>query len=252
MTVIAVLALPPREGLVLPALSETSPLSSAAATELYEATLVDTIRAIDRSGATPLINYPESDQLPAAHRTDTEPVADLRAVVADALDDPADVRFEPQVGSTFSARAGNTVTHLLREEGAASVAVIRGTAPLLSRTVIDGAAMKLRTNDVVVGPTAAGRVYYAGFTEPIDFAEVFEGVELQRLADRAADADLSTAFLGSSPVVETGGDLRTLIPQLRARIAAERIVPERTAAFVHERGLAVVESDDGLELVADH
>ncbi len=252
MTVIAVLALPPREGLVLPALSETSPLSSAAATELYEATLVDTIRAIDRSGATPLINYPESDQLPAANRTDTEPVADLRAVVADALADPADVRFEPQVGSTFSARAGNTVTHLLREEDAASVAVTRGTAPLLSRTVIDGAAMKLRTNDVVVGPTAEGRVYYAGFTEPIDFAEAFDGVELQRLADRAADADLSTAFLGSSPVVETGGDLRTLIPQLRARIAAERIVPERTAAFVHEHGLAVVDTDDGLELVADH
>jgi len=51
MTVIAVLALPPREGLVLPALSETSPLSPAAASELYEASLVDTIRAIDRSGA---------------------------------------------------------------------------------------------------------------------------------------------------------------------------------------------------------
>ena len=252
MTVIAVMALPPREGLVLPALSETSPLSSAAAAELYEASLVDTIRAIDRSGAELLINYPESDQLPDAHQTDTEPVAELRAVVADALEDSGDVRFEPQVGSTFSARAGNTVTHLLREEDAASVAVIRGTAPLLSRTMIDEAAMKLRTNDVVLGPTTEGRVYYAGFTEPIDFAEGFEGVELQRLADRAADADLSTAFLRSSPVIETGADLRTLLPELRARIAAERIVPERTAAFVHDHGLAVVDTDDGLELVADH
>ena len=252
MTVIAVLALPPREGLVLPALSETSPLSPAAASELYEASLVDTIRAIDRSGAEPLINYPESEQLPAAHQTDTEPVAELRAVVADALDDPSDVRFEPQVGSTFSARAGNTITHLLREEGAASAAAIRGTAPLLSRTMIDEAAMKLRTNEVVIGPTTEGRVHYAGFTEPIDFDEAFAGVELQRLANRAADADLSTTFLGSSPVVETGGDLRTLIPQLRARIAAERIVPERTATFVHDHGLAVVDTDDGLELVADN
>ena len=252
MTVIAVMALPPREGLVLPTLSETSPLSSAAAAELYAASLADTIRAIDRSGAEPLINYPESDQLPDAHQTDTEPVAELRAVVADALDDSGDVRFEPQVGSTFSARAGNTVTHLLREEDAASAAVIRGTAPLLSRTMIDEAAMKLRTNDVVLGPTTEGRVYYAGFTEPIDFAESFEGIELQRLADRAADADLSTAFLRSSPVIETGADLRTLLPELRARVSAERIVPERTATFVHDHGLGVVDTDDGLELVADH
>ena len=251
MTIIAVLALPPREGLVLPALSETSPLSSAAATDLYAASLVDTIRAIDRSGAEPLINYPESDQLPAAHRTDTEPVAELRAVIADALDDPSDVRFEPQVGSTFSARAGNTITHLLREEGAASAAAIRGTAPLLSRTMIDKAAMKLRTNEVVIGPTTGGRSYYAGFTEPIDFDGVFTGVEVQRLANRAADADLSTAFLGFSPVVQTGGDLRTLIPQLRAHIAAERIVPERTATFMNDHGLAVVDTDDGRELVAD-
>jgi len=170
MTVIAVLASPPREGLVLPALSETSPLSAAAVTDLYEAMLADTFQAIDRSGAELLVNYPDSEQLPDAHRTDTEPVAELRAIVADALDDPSDVRFEPQVGSTFSARAGNTVTHLLREEEAASAAIIRGTAPLLSRTMIDGAAMKLRTNDVVVGPASEGRVYYAGFTEVIDFA----------------------------------------------------------------------------------
>ena len=252
MTVIAVLASPPREGLVLPALSETSPLSTAAATDLYEALLADTFQAIDRSGAELLVNYPTSDQLPAAHRTDTEPVAELRAIAADALDAPSEARFEPQVGSTFSARAGNTVTHLLREEEAASAAVIRGTAPLLSRTVIDEAAMKLRTNDVVIGPAAEGRTYYAGFTEPIDFADVFGTIELQRLADRAADSDLSTAFLGSLPVVETGADLRTLVPQVRASVSAERIVPERTATFIHDHGLAVVDGDDGFELVADH
>ena len=250
MTVIAVLASPPREGLVVPALSETSPLSSAAATDLYEAMLADTFRAIDRSGAELLVNYPDADQLPAAHQTETEPVAELRAIVADALDDPTEARFEPQVGSTFSARAGNTITHLLREENAASAAVIRGTAPLLTRTVIDEAAMKLRTNDVVVGPSSEGRIYYAGFTEPIDFTEAFGAVELQRLADRAADADCSTAFLRPSPVVDTDADLRTLVPQLRARVSAERIVPERTATFIHDHGLAVVTGDDGLELVA--
>jgi glycosyltransferase A (GT-A) superfamily protein (DUF2064 family) len=248
MTVIAVLALPPREGLVLPELPETSPLSSTAATDLYAAMLADTFRAVERSGADLLINYPEADQLPEAHRTDTDPVAELRALVADSVDDTDAVRFEPQVGSSFSARAGNTATHLLREEEAASVAIVRGTAPLLSRTLIDEAAMKLRTNEAVLGPTTEGRTYYAGFTEPIDFSEAFTGIELQRLADRAADADLETEFLPPSPIVETGDDLRTLVAQLRARVTAERVVPERTATFVHDHGLVVVD-DDGPELV---
>ena len=249
MTVIVVLALPTRDGLVLPDLPETSPLSSTAAADLYAAMLADTFRAVERSGADLLINYPETEQLPAAHQTDTDPVAELRALATDTVADTDDVRFEPQVGSTFSARAGNTVTHLLREEDAASVAVVRGTAPLLSRTLIDEAAMKLRTNEVVLGPTTESRTYYAGFTEPIDFSEAFTGIELQRLADCAADADLATEFLPPSPAVETGGDLRTLVAQLRARVTAERVVPERTATFIHDHGLAVVEDDDEAELV---
>lgn len=251
MTVIAALTPPPREGLVLPRLPATSPLSTAEATDLYRAMLLDTFRAVDRSGAELLVNYPESDQLPEAHQTDTEPVAELRALVAEAVDDTDDVRFEPQVGSSFSARAGNTATHLLRDEEANSVAVVRGTAPLLTRQLIDEAAMKLRTNEVVIGPTTEGRAYYAGFTEPIDFSEAFVGIEQQRLADRAADADLETAFLPLSSVVETGADLRTLVPQLRARFTAGRIVPEQTAAFVHEHGLAVVDGDDGPELMME-
>ncbi|MFW5974229.1 MAG: hypothetical protein ACOCPZ_02475 [Natrialbaceae archaeon] len=251
MTVIAVLASPPREGLVLPDLPETSPLSPVDATALYGAMLRDTFRAVERSGGDLLVNYPETDQLPAAFRTDIDPVAELRAFLAEALDDVSAVRFEPQVGSTFSARAGNTATHLLREEGATSVAVVRGTAPLLTRLAVDSAAMKLRTNEVVIGPAPRGRTYYAGFTEPIDFADAFAGIEQQRLADRAADAGLSTDFLPLSPAVETGADLLTLVPMLRSRLRAERIVPEHTAAFVHEQGLDVVVEDGETRLVRD-
>ena len=251
MTVIAALVLPPRDGLVLPALPETSPLSSREATALYEAMLRDTFRAVERSGGELLVNYPETDHLPAAARSDTEPVAELRALVADTMADPSAVRFEPQVGSTFSARAGNTATHLLREEEATSVAIVRGTAPLLTRLAIDSAAMNLRTNEVVIGPAPRGRVYYAGFTEPIDFADAFSGLAQQRLTNRAADADRATEFLPLSPAIETGADLLTLVPMLRSRVRAERIVPEHTAAFVHDHGLDVLDTDDGPELVAD-
>jgi len=249
MTVIAVLAKPPRAGLVLPELAATTSLSEHDVAEFYEAMLRDTMLAVDRSGGELLINYRPEDLLPEAHHTDVDPAAELRSIAADTLDDVSEVRFEPQVGSTVSARAGNTITHLLETEEVASAAVVFGTAPLMTRTLVDSAAMKLRTNGVVIGPATEGRAYYAGFAEPIDFEGSFAGLELQRLADRAGDADLDTEFLPMSPRVDTEDDLLSLLPLLRARLTAERIVPEYTATFVHERGLDVIDGDDGPELV---
>jgi len=249
MTVIAVLAEPPREGLVLPRLTETSPLSEAQVAELYEAMLRDTFLAVARSGGDLLVNYRSNDDLPAEYQTEIDPVAELRSIAADTLDDISNVRFEPQVGSTVSARAGNTLTHLLENEAVNSAAVVFGTAPLMTRLIVDSAAMKLRTNEVVIGPATEGKAYYAGFTKPVDFSECFEGIELQGLTNRATDADLDTEFLQMSPRVETGRDLLSLLPLLRSRFTAERIVPEYTASFVHEQGLDTVDHEDGPELV---
>ena len=230
MTVVVVLAKPPREGLVATGLAESTPLSTAEAAELYEALLRDAVLAVDRSGGDLLVNYPVDDDLPAEHRTDTPPEAELRTLVADTLGGTGDVRFERQVGSSFGARAGNTVTHLLREENADSVAVVTPSAPLLSRTLVDSAAMKLRTNEVVLGPSTRGRTYYAGFTEPIDFDGAFEDPSLPTLAARGRDADLDVELLDA-------------LPMLRARFAAQRVVPDYTAAFVHKHGLDVVVED---------
>lgn len=251
MTVIAVLAKPPRAGLVLPELAATTPLSEHDVAEFYEAMLRDTMLAVDRSGGELLINYLPEDLIPDEYHTDVDPAAELRSIAADTLEDVSEVRFEPQVGSTVSARAGNTITHLLETEEVASAAAVFGTAPLLSRTLVDSAAMKLRTNAVVVGPATEGRAYYAGFTQPVDFDAVFDGIELQRLANRASDADLDTEFLPMSPRIETDRDLLSLLPMLRARFTAERIVPEHTAAFVYDHGLDVIDGDDGPELVVD-
>ena len=251
MTVLAVLAQPPRAGLVLPELAASTPLSESDAADFYEAMLRDTLLAVDRSGGDLLVNYLPDEELPEEYRTEIDSAAELRSIAADTLDDVSDVRFEPQVGSTVSARAGNTITHLLETESVTSAAVVFGTAPLMSRLIVDSAAMKLRTNEVVVGPATDGRSYYAGFSEPIDFTDSFAGIDLQRLTHRAVDAGLDTEFLQMSPRVETGEDLLSLIPLLRARITAERIVPEYTATFVHERGLDVVDGDEGPELVVD-
>lgn len=247
MTVVAVLADPPVEGHVFRTLVETTPLTTRDAADLYEAMFRDTVRAVDGSAGELLVNYAPAEDLSDVDLPDgvddIQPEAQLRAIVLDELDDSdgamEDVRFEPQVGSSFTARAGNTVTHLLREEGASSVAVVRPNAPFLFRTVLDSASMKLRQSGAVLGPAPDGRAYYAGFREPIDFADAWVPPALSTLADRVVDADHDVDFIEMQPTVDTGRDLAHVLVQLRSRIAAERIVPVNTATVLTELDLDV-------------
>jgi glycosyltransferase A (GT-A) superfamily protein (DUF2064 family) len=251
MTTIAVLADPPREGLVGTDLAATSPLTEAEAAELYAAMLRDVLVAVDRSGGDLLVNYRPDDLLPDEHVTATAAEAAVRAVAASALDDLDDVRFEPQVGSAFDARAGNTITHLLREEGVVSAAVVEATTPFLTRPLIDSAAMKLRRSAVVLGASTRGRIYYAGFTDPVDFAGAFDPPALETLTGRGRDADHEVDFLPIQPAIETGADLRDALPLLHARVDAERAVPVETAATLDDFGLRVDYGDAEGALVRD-
>ncbi|RYJ14112.1 hypothetical protein ELS19_09150 [Halogeometricum borinquense] len=252
MTVVALMADPPRPGLVLSELAETSPLSETEAADLYAAMLKDSMVAVSRSGGDLLVNYRSEDLLPEAYREeDGTAEAAVRTLAADALDDPSEARFEVQVGSSVSARAGNTMMHLLRDEDVRTAAVVRGDAPFFTRSKIDSMAMKLRTNEVVLGPSTAGRSYVAGFSDPIDFSEAFTTPEVETLTARANDAGHNVAFLEMQPTVRTGVDLLTLVPAIRARWQADRIVPGYTAEFVVETGLNVVEEDGEPTLVRD-
>jgi glycosyltransferase A (GT-A) superfamily protein (DUF2064 family) len=252
MTVVAVLADPPRPGLTFSRLAETSPLSNADAAALSEALLCDTLQAVERSGGELLVNYRSDESLPDAHVDPEESAEDaLRAIAAETLDDPSAARFEVQVGSDFSARAGNTVTHLLREEGVRSAAVVRGDAPFLLRSTVDSGAMKLRTNEVVLGPSTDGRVFFAGFRAPIDFENAYASPELETLVDCANEADRDVGFLEMQPTVRTGADLATLVSTIRARWQADRVVPEHTASFVVDNDLFVSDDGDGLTIVRE-
>jgi 2-phospho-L-lactate guanylyltransferase (CobY/MobA/RfbA family) len=249
MTVIAVVADPPREGLVLPELVETSPLTEREAADLYAAMLMDVMLAARRSGGDLLVNYRPDELVPEEYVGDESAEAELRTLAETALDDASGVRFEKQVGSSFDARAGNTITHLLREEEAQSAAVVRGNAPFLSRTAIDSAAMKLRSSEVVLGPTTAGRTYFAGFTDPIDFAGAFEPPELRTITNRALAEEHGVDFLSMQPVVERGDDLATALTILDVRRDAGRIVPQYTAGMLDSLNLDIA-VEDGRPTVA--
>ncbi|MFC4543586.1 hypothetical protein ACFO5R_16800 [Halosolutus amylolyticus] len=236
---------PPREGLVLSALVDRTPLSASEAAALYEAAAIDVLRAAAASGGELLVNYRDAETLPDEY-ADGDPEAESRALVASALEDADDVRFERQVGSTRAARIGNTVTHLLDREGVKHVGILEPTVPLVARTELDGAAMSLRRHDVVLGPSTGGRTYFAGFAEPIDFTDAYDPPALSTLSDRTADAGLGLGFAPMLPTITTEPGLAATLAMLDARAQADRPGGAATAAVLEDLGV-VVDSEGAID-----
>lgn len=250
MTTVAVLCDPPRPGLVLQSLVGPSLLTDEEAAELYAATTKDVVSAVASSGGELLVNYRD----PGTNGADRDAEAsvaesEIRSVVAEAVDvDDDRVRFEVQVGETFSGRAGNTGTHLLDAEGVGSVAITRPEAAFLRRPEIDNTAMKLRSTDAVVGPAPGGRVYFAAFADPIDFADAYAPPALETLTGRCLDAGLDVEFLETKPYLESPADLAHSITHVRAVRRADGLVPVHLAEWIAETDIAVRATDDGLTI----
>lgn len=239
MTTVAVLCDAPHED-VLADLAATTPLAGSETADLYAAMCADVFRAVETSASDLLVNYRPNEL------GDAE--ANLRALAEAALDRPDAVRYEKQVGSTFAARVGNTMTHLLESEEASSAMVVEPTTPFLTRGDIDGLAMKLRRSDVVLGPASEGRVYAAGFSSPIDYTDAYTPPAVETLTARANDAGLDVDYGPMISIIETHADLVGALALVRARRRAGRDVPRHTAACFDESGLTLVEEDGDLDV----
>lgn len=211
------------------------PLSASDARQLSRAMLADICETVQHGEADLLVNYPADGDGDSAETA----AQALRELLGSELPSPEEVRYEPQVGSDRAARVGNALTHLLTEESEETVAVVDPAAPLLRREHVGTAAMKLRTSDVVVGPAPGGRVAFAGFCEPVDFADIYAAPAVETVTRRGIAADLDVDFLSMLPVLERPEDLPTVVSLLRARSAAGRLVPPRTTALIEEWGLGV-------------
>jgi len=234
MTTVAVLADPPGETDALARLVERGVLEAEAATALYTATLRDACVAVERSGGDLLVNYRVPDGL-----KDDVAKESVASALEPALDDPDGARYEVQVGSTRSARVGNTVTHLLEQEGVRTAAVVDATVALLERRHVDSAAMKLRGDEVVLGPTPGGEVWYAGFAEPVDFADALAAPALRTLTERATAGESGVDFLESLPRVSDPAGLASAVVLTRTRQLAGKPVPEHTAECIADLDLNV-------------
>ena len=233
---------PPRPGLVLQSLVESTPVTDEEAVGLYEAATADVLRAAADSGGDVLVNYRDEETLPEGLEVDGEQAeTEARSLASDVLGDDSAIRFERQVGTTRAARVGNTVTHLLEREEATSVGVLEPTAPLVARTEIDSAAMSLRRHDAVFGPSLGGDVYLACFNTSIDFTDAYESPVFSTLVDESRNAGLDVGFVQLLPTIETECGLATTIAGLRARLRAGRPGGEVTTSVLDELELLVGE-----------
>lgn len=234
MTTVVVVARRPDED-TLPTDVGADILSPSEATALYRASLLDVCETIQHGEAELLVNYPD----PAGFDDSVDPERELRDLLDGELPDADAVRYEVQVGGSYSGRVGNALTHLLESEAEASAAVVDPTVPLLRREHIGRVAMKLRTSEVVLGPALNGGIYFAGFTDAVDFEDAFAEPAIGTTTDRARNADLAVEYLPLLPRVDTQVGLATTVSLLRARLSADRIVPPRTGALIRDWGLAV-------------
>ncbi len=248
MTVLAVLLDPPRPGLVLHDVYNNTPLSPEEAARLYAAMAKDTVRAVDESGGELLVNYRTEDDIPVQYRTDTPVEEEITALVSQAIDDPNIARFEKQVGSTFASRVGNTVTHLLTNEGADSVGVLDGKSPTIVRQTIDSAAMKTRQYDTVIAPSVNGDWSYLAFTEPTDFTGFFDPPGLVTIVNAVIDQGCSVDFLPIHPHVTDETNLIMLVTLMQARARANKITPPYTTDALDRFDLRIAVTNGRYEL----
>lgn len=246
MTTVLVLADPPGPW-ALPGLSGV--LDEAGRTLLATAFLQDACRAGAAAAGEWLVAVRDGEAVDHDHEEASGAVRGALEAVDDV--NASAVRIERQVGSTPSARLGNSVTHLLDEEEATSVLALWPGAPLLGRADIDGAAMKLRQRSVVLAPATRGRLALAGFSEPIDFTDALAPPALSTVVDRASDAGLEVDFVPDQIRVDTHADLTSLVVALRARRRAERIVPPHTVEAISELGLRLTVEGSTPTVVAD-
>lgn len=233
MTVITLFVDPPRPGLVFPDLVEQSALSAGEAAELYQAIFQDLLLSATASGGDVLINYRPDDLLPTKFTDESEPAAEkISQIAASTIETLDNIRFEVQIGSTQSARVGNTVTHLLDKEDHSSVGILQPTVASISRSDLDSAAMKQRRADVVIGPGQANTIYYAGFSTPIDFSGVFDSSPLASVIQGANDADLKISLLDMHPVLSDIQGLKTYISHAHARKRAGLPFAEHTVDVI--------------------
>lgn len=211
MATIGVVTEPYDDATIIDALREHQALDDDPARRVYRGVIMDLVSAAAGSGGEPVL------LVPAAGAS-----IDADQLIEDAVGPTPDIPVHPyDPGELFFDAVGQV---------GEPTAVISPANPLVQRTHIDAAAMKMRRHDVVLGPTAAGGVWYHGIHEPregewIDPAPGVTGIVEDHLA-----AERSVDFIPPWPDATT-------VPGwhgIESLLVAHHAVGREIAPFTHE------------------
>lgn len=187
--------------------------------DLFHATSADAATAVHESGGD--LAFAVADD---AARTFADTLS------RSALPDAEVLRLELDV-DTGIADVGPALRAIRDHSDAASVGVIDPSVGLARRTHLDTAAMRLRREDVVIGPTPGGGWWYLGTRVGADELPEVLGDSVVGLLDGLDPDTLEVGFLPLLPIIEDDADLGGLRELLGAMTRADRSVAPYAAAW---------------------
>lgn len=209
MTVIAVPCPPPGINEVHERLDAELPLSGTELTQLIAAVCQDTLLAVVSSGGEPLI-------VPLALENPL-PAWDDSVEVVSGMQDTLHIKNESIVQTSEineSAEWAEDLFDVARAESdAASLGICLPKTPLVQRRHLDAAAMRLRRNDITLGPSTGGRWYFLGCQRTIDLEAAGDPGKTKTIleANESTSALASIPFLPGFETVAALVDLQTMI-----------------------------------------
>ncbi len=213
-------------------LTAETPLEPEETRDLLECAVRDTVVAVDASGANLVLAVTDRTPTPIFEWDDID------AGVAELSDDCG---IEREMGVVPVDRGGVNVASLLdaaiEERPGPSVSILRPISPLLQRRHLDGMTMRLRRDDVVLGPTTTSEWYAIGRGRDVSLGHIDTSPSLTGTALGVAEADVSIDLLPALPAITSVTGLAGTIALLEAYALAGRAVAPWTAQFLDDTEL---------------
>lgn len=166
---------------------------SEAIVDLFHAACADAASAVEESGGELYLAI--TTQEPPTGQRDARAFADELADTV--LDEDATILDVP--GEDGVPDTTQTLASVRADSDAASVAVLDPRVPLIGRQHLDTAAMRLRRNDVVIGPTPTGGCYFVGTSLAADALPRVWDTDIDATTRALAETDNALGFIAILP-----------------------------------------------------
>lgn len=222
----------------------STPLTFDEVTKLMVATCQDVCHAVAGSGGEAFIVPLEPETSIPGWTNPSEITEEIARTATDA-DNEITVTPTQPVDETGMQR----LLDLVRERSdEASLAVVTPVTPLIQRRHVDAAAMRLRTSDVVVGPTSRCGWYFFGVSRETDLTLGPDACALPTITRDVLEAEVSIASIPFLPRMETNEELSTILGLVDLATITDPARAPFTRSWAERTGIQIGVEDGGVQI----